>query len=304
VPVVTVSLVIPTTWRFSVNQAISSALAQSLPVLEIIVVGKGPVPEWVDQRPRFIQTEVLVTGGAARQLGTDAANGDWIAYLDDDDVWDKDKNKVQCEFIEATGFSGLLCSRVIIRRDRSRHIWPRTVGDADFSDICSYLFGRQDLRPGDRYFPSSVMMLPTHTAREIGWRHDLLVHQDWDFYLRAAHKGQRFRMLPEVLGEIDQLGKVRVSKSGRWKASIDYFSRAMSADLISRNLSANAILRASLQLALDSKDFRGVVAVLSAATALGGDSRSWMQAALRSLGIRRVAIALNDAWSAVRRGNH
>jgi len=93
-----VSVVIPLYNRAdSIANAIHSALTQTLPIQEVIVVDDGStdgsaaaVEAIDDPRIRCIQQQ---NGGAgsARNRGLEVASGDWIAFLDSDDWWTRDR---------------------------------------------------------------------------------------------------------------------------------------------------------------------------------------------------------------------
>lgn len=68
--------------------AVQSALEQTYPDLEVIVVDDAsdpPVRLAPDPRLRVIRLEQGVGGAGARNVGTKAARGRWVTYLDDDD---------------------------------------------------------------------------------------------------------------------------------------------------------------------------------------------------------------------------
>jgi glycosyltransferase involved in cell wall biosynthesis len=92
-----ISVVIPTFNRAGlVCKAIDSVLAQSHPATEIVVVDDGSTDDTRDRvkvygdRIRYIWRE---NGGLsrARNTGIEAARGSWIAFLDDDDEFQRDK---------------------------------------------------------------------------------------------------------------------------------------------------------------------------------------------------------------------
>ena len=93
-----VSVVIPTYQRLGACQrAISSALEQELPALEVLVCDDGSADRtreeleaWAGEEPRLRYLRLPRNYGApaaARNLGTQSARGEWVAFLDDDDQW-------------------------------------------------------------------------------------------------------------------------------------------------------------------------------------------------------------------------
>jgi glycosyltransferase involved in cell wall biosynthesis len=95
-----VSVVVPTFDRPALcARAVRSALAQDWATLEVIVVGDGcprfdALLEALGDDPRVRGINLPANhgpGGAVpRNVGIDAAAGEWIAYLDDDNAWDPD----------------------------------------------------------------------------------------------------------------------------------------------------------------------------------------------------------------------
>ena len=105
-----VSVVIPTYNRADkVRASIDSALAQSFRDIEVIVVDDGSMDgtgqllaEAYGSRIRyFAQANQGVS--AARNKGIAEAGGEWIAFLDSDDLWEKDKLEWQLKALERFG---------------------------------------------------------------------------------------------------------------------------------------------------------------------------------------------------------
>jgi glycosyltransferase involved in cell wall biosynthesis len=116
-----ISVVIPTFNRaFQVQAAVKSVLVQTYREFEVIVVDDGST----DGTREAVQeiTRSQGTGGgkiryffqpnqgqsAARNKGTDEARGEWVAFLDSDDVWLPEKLEWQVRAIEK--FKGKCCA--------------------------------------------------------------------------------------------------------------------------------------------------------------------------------------------------
>jgi|GEM_PF-415944 len=92
----TVSVIIPGRNRPAfLREAILSAINQTLPPMEILVVDNGSDPDIREaivrlvslyDRVRFIALSRNHGAGHARNVGLEAARGDWILFLDDDDI--------------------------------------------------------------------------------------------------------------------------------------------------------------------------------------------------------------------------
>src|SRR3954465_7064913 len=102
-----VSAVIPTRNRPDlVCRAVRSALNQTYPNFEVVVVVDGPDPATVavleelrSPRVRIIALPENVGGSEARKIGPPEARGEWVALLDDDDEWMNRKVERQLEAI-------------------------------------------------------------------------------------------------------------------------------------------------------------------------------------------------------------
>jgi glycosyltransferase involved in cell wall biosynthesis len=98
-----ISVIIPVfNRRGEVLRAIASALAQTLPPDEILVVDDAStdgtadvVAALQDRRIKLLRHARNRGAAAARNTGIEGAEGDWIALLDSDDEWDTRKLAVQ-----------------------------------------------------------------------------------------------------------------------------------------------------------------------------------------------------------------
>lgn len=106
---INITVVIPTyNRRVEVLRAISSVLAQTVSVLEIIVIDDGSTDDTetylsATELPiRYVRTPNRGVS-SARNLGINLSTGDWIAFLDSDDEWHPEKLARQVACIEETG---------------------------------------------------------------------------------------------------------------------------------------------------------------------------------------------------------
>jgi glycosyltransferase involved in cell wall biosynthesis len=103
-----VSVVIPAfNAARTLGASIESALAQTLRSLEIIVVDDGSTDSTVAVARSFERVGVVVVSqtnagaAAARNAGLRIARGRYVALLDADDLWLKEKLEVQLRYLEA-----------------------------------------------------------------------------------------------------------------------------------------------------------------------------------------------------------
>lgn len=98
-----VSLVIPFYNCVYIGQAIDSALQQSYPHTEVIVVNDGST-EHADQLKPFIERIVYLEKsnggtGSALNMGIRHASGQYFTWLSSDDLYDRDKVGKQVQFM-------------------------------------------------------------------------------------------------------------------------------------------------------------------------------------------------------------
>lgn len=200
-----VTAVIPTRNRPDlVVRAVGSALAQTYPGLEVVVVVDGPDAGTVaalnavtlnDPRVRVIALEESVGGAEARNMGVRAARGKWVALLDDDDEWLPRKIEMQMAQAAINGdYRTLIVCKYICRgtgaEDRIR---PRRLPRQDEA-ICEYMF---DILC---YFQTSTFFCSRSLLLEVPFRKAMPGFQDIDWFLRVnSHPRVRLIALPEVL---------------------------------------------------------------------------------------------------------
>ncbi|MEX2534103.1 MAG: glycosyltransferase family 2 protein [Trueperaceae bacterium] len=105
------TVVIPTYRRPEMlKEAVSSVLSQSFVDFELIVVdddpagsGRSALGEIVDPRLEYIANDRGRGGAGTRNAGIFRAKGDWVAFLDDDDVWIREKLSAQHRKIVEAG---------------------------------------------------------------------------------------------------------------------------------------------------------------------------------------------------------
>jgi len=200
-----VSVVIRTYNRaYIVAEAIESALNQTYGDFELLVVDDGSTdntPEVVrrfqDPRLRYIRHEKNRGVGAACNTGAAEAQGEWIAFLDSDDIWKPEKleRQVACAArhpevdavfsdIEVIDDSTTIPSLVTLMRSFSRLLDPdRKQQEYVFSARQLYLCLLEEVP-----IKPTVLLLKRELFNKVGL-FDLtaLGCEDWEFLLRLSY---------------------------------------------------------------------------------------------------------------------
>lgn len=166
-------------------EAIESALGQSVSPLEVLCVDDGSHDATVEIAKGYgVQVIKQQNGGPAkaRNAGLAAANGEWIAFLDADDVWLPEKLERQLGLVnESVG---------LVYTDRVNFGDTAGVGERQ-SDSVTLHSGRV-LEPllirGNFITLSSVLVRRDLIAKVGGFdtNRELMRCEDWDLWLRLA----------------------------------------------------------------------------------------------------------------------
>jgi glycosyltransferase involved in cell wall biosynthesis len=200
------SVVIPTYnhARF-LRDALNSVLVQTDPDFEVLVVNNystddtvGVIESLRDPRIRRIDFANHGVIGASRNVGILESRGEYIAFLDSDDLWYPDKLSRVREVLDAPGEIDVVCHEQVYRKDgriwrRSRYRPPRS----RWNEMYDYLlFVRNCLSPSATTVRRSKLLEVGLFAED----RELVTVEDYDLWLKLA-ENCRFWFLPYVLGE-------------------------------------------------------------------------------------------------------
>jgi glycosyltransferase involved in cell wall biosynthesis len=185
-----VSVILPTRDRSALlATALRSVLWQEDVDLEVIVVDEASTDDTpamlaalTDDRVRVVRHQIATGVATARNDGVTLARGDWLAFIDDDDVWAPDKLVRQIQAATAVGADWAYGGAVVIDDDDrimrvQRPMAPREIVSA---------LPHYDAVPGG----GSNVVMRRATWDDIG-PFDLRVGHldDWEMYIRLAKHG-------------------------------------------------------------------------------------------------------------------
>lgn len=198
-----VSVVIPAyNCGSEIQAALESALDQVGVNVRVIIVDDGSTDDTLSflnalqlQYPHQVEILSQQNSGpaAARNAGIWAATGDWIAFLDHDDVWHQDKLKQQLELARSAQ------SDVVVTGTRNLGAAERV---AEFRDLPN-LDGNPDvfrLLLNENFVTISSAIVRRSKLLEVGgfktqWRGV----EDWALWLQLASSGCKFSALDSAL---------------------------------------------------------------------------------------------------------
>lgn len=196
-----VSVVVPTYNRAGLlPRAIRSVLAQTYEDFELIVVDdhstdRTPtvITSFGDPRLKVLRHPQNGGQSMAFNTGMEHAQGEYVAFLDDDDEWLPDKLGAQVALLDAAPAKVAMI-----------HGWRDIVDDRDDRTVNSI---RRTLR-GNIYehmlaletpVPPSSWLLRKAVAKSIGFDEDLHVAKDLDFVARFCQEGWEVDYVPAVV---------------------------------------------------------------------------------------------------------
>jgi glycosyltransferase involved in cell wall biosynthesis len=201
-----VSVVIPS-YNHSkfIGRAIKSVLTQTYENFEIIIIDNHSeddtdkiLKKIHDHRIRVIKIYNKGIIAASRNKGIKEAKGEWVAFLDSDDIWYPRKLEVLIDFAKKNPNYDLMCSDEL-RVDRvsqqnklqvygpvKRNIYRELVFFGNFISTSSVIIKKNFLVRSNLLF------------RE---KKDFITSEDYDFWILLAAKGAKFKFIHKVLGE-------------------------------------------------------------------------------------------------------
>ena len=183
-----VSIIVPTHDRPQMlREAVDSALAQTFRDFEIIIVLNGASAESIETARRLGADPMIkvvemadATLAAARNVGMGVAAGEWIAFLDDDDIWEPDKLETQLAAAKRSGADVVTCDFGAFNRDG-------VLPGAGLSRLPSGLSFAEALMLGNYVSGgSAVLVRAAKLHSHSGFDASLRGCEDWDMWRRLA----------------------------------------------------------------------------------------------------------------------
>lgn len=199
-----VSIIIPTYNRPELlERACNTAFQQSYENIEIIVVDDNSPTDYSDVLRVLEPLNIKYTkrsanggGSAARNTGIEIAKGEFIAFLDDDDLWHEQKIEKQI----ATLSESVRASHCgyVLNSSGSKRVEKKSL--ITLSDLCE----------NNKLASTTGLLCSAEILKRTRFDESLNRAQDWDLYLRIA-KETDFAYVQEALYTYDDGDHERMS---------------------------------------------------------------------------------------------
>lgn len=229
----TISVVIPTIGRPVLGRAIESVLAQTVQPHEILVMADTIESIEVPNNPRIklLRVGPGAGGNVARQAGVEAARGELVALLDDDDEWYPYHLENQLALIPAEAHQNhdwIATSRLHARYLNGKtEVWPKRL-KSDTETLPQYIFRKHSVFGGVGFIQASTLLFPKELGLSVPFDQRLKFHQDVAWLVDLANREEDISVYqahaPSVVYHIGSLTvskKITAGQSIAWANRLD-----------------------------------------------------------------------------------
>ncbi len=179
------SIIVPTYNRASfIQNTIDSVLAQTYPHFELIIVDDGStdnsytiINNYSSNKIHYIKKE-NEERGKARNTGIDLSKGDYVTFLDSDDVIYPNHLEHAARMIQAKNLPDFYRQAYEIRDEKGHLLVQKNKIEGDANEL---------ILKGN-YFSCIGIFLKQEVAKNVQFRNDrfLSPSEDWDYWLRLS----------------------------------------------------------------------------------------------------------------------
>lgn len=263
-----VTAIIPTIGRDSLRASVESVLNQRLCDSEAVVVLDAPeqsnfVEDLLRGLPHVLTTTNRKGAAAARNAGLAIATGEYVGYLDDDDIWLPEKCISQIEAILLCSEPRAALSVVATEFVRQDGTTKRPLeASISLANIANRLVARKTVRYPGTYFNTPSLLGPSGLMKACKWDEALAKHQDWDLLIRLATvPGIQLAVVERVLVRVFQGSRGSLSLRSDWRDGQTFLEKHKAA--ISGRSRADFVLLHMLRHAIRSRSVEGIHVSLS-----------------------------------------
>lgn len=240
-----VSIIIPTYNRAALlKEAVQSCLDQTYSVIEIIIVDDGSTDGtemmvsqalhtvWKGRNIKYLK-QANAGASAARNLGLQLAKGDYIQFLDSDDLLYPEKLKLQLHQLLADDADGCWCLGSMGRDPQN----SETIGE----DACSKLQLLHKLCSGKVHImqTSAPLWRKPVLIKMRGWDENIAFGDDLEYHVRVLANIKKMTFVDHKLFFVREHDSVRLSDASNNLKQIE--SGIVTQQIVARTIKKNGL---------------------------------------------------------------
>ena len=170
------------------NEAINSITKQTFENWELIFFDNNSIDKsekivksFKDSRIKYFKSDRLLNLYDARNLAVKKTNGDYISFLDTDDMWTKDKLEKQINFIKKNSNYKILYSNYYVLKNNEKQIMYKNELPSGF--ITQKLLDFYGIGINTAFLDKSIF-------EQYNFKKDLNIIGDFDFFIQTSKKFQ------------------------------------------------------------------------------------------------------------------
>lgn len=226
-----VSVIIPFFNRFNLlKESIKSVANQTYSPIELILVddySRNKFDErFLDQfrnenfRIKIVRNDKNKGPGLSREIGRLLAKGEYLAYLDSDDFWDKKFIEMLASRLEKEKDVSMAYSKTLLIRTGGNFL--RNKNDKSYNEIIPILFDMHG-----RPWATGACLWKREIVNRIGAWTDSRIWEDYEYDVRAAIINNKIVHVPEVLFYVNMDSKEKISLVKNTKKMISDKARSI-----------------------------------------------------------------------------
>lgn len=206
-----------------IEETIKSVLNQTYDNWELIIVDDKSTDNTInivekytnDNRIKLYKNDENSGVAKSRNNGILFASGDYIAFLDADDLWENDKLEKQIDFIKNNESYDVLCTSYTLINENSEFIKNYTITQGEIS---------YEMLLRENLLGCSTVIIKKDAILKYMFT-DKYMHEDLELWLKLSYAGHKIYGLPESLVKYrvistSKSGNKFKSAYGRWKLTI------------------------------------------------------------------------------------
>jgi len=200
------SVVIPTyNHEVFLEKAVKSVLNQTFTDYEIIIIDnysddntENLIKNFNNKNIKFIKNRNNGIIAKSRNIGIEQSRSEWIAFLDSDDIWWKDRLRILSDFIKKHNDYDVICNNElwINKNNNRKKISKYGPFKKNFYKIL--------IKHGNCLSMSASIVKKKYLVENkilFSEEKDFAPYEDYDFWMQIAKDNGKFKFLDQVLGE-------------------------------------------------------------------------------------------------------